>query len=46
MTSLTENKQLTPVQCALTKSLDLKSFRMRTYEKQAVVGATVCFSSS
>src|SRR2546425_7880613 len=34
MTSLTENKQLTPVQCALTKSLDLKSFRMRTYEKQ------------
>jgi hypothetical protein len=32
--ALTENARITPLESALTKLLDLKSFRIRTYEKR------------
>ena len=32
--TLTKNAPVSPLECALTKSLDLKSFRIRTYKKR------------
>src|SRR5215468_10308015 len=31
--ALPKNRRVTPLECALTKTKDLKSFRIRTYEK-------------
>ncbi len=41
--ALTQGLPVTPLECALTKNKDLKSFRIRTYRKTGGGGLLVCW---